>query len=259
MKGLPLKLPIFLRNRYTFAKNKWSLDKSIRMLTPRHSPAAILVQNGTKWWVTGGQNATEILQSTEMLSLGPRGLSLGFVKGIDLPVGIVGHCIARINNTHVFMAGGSIPNAYIFNEYTFEYIILPKLHSQRSGAACMAIQKEYKTTLMVVGGTCLLSHSCATETEQYDLDDHIMDNHWKRGPRNNLGGWSHGDYISYPDERGMVLIGSHPHPKVGDLSNNIIQFNVTTESFVKLPGVLKHSRQGEVAIYVPKRTFSCDE
>ena len=149
------------------------------------------------------------------------------------------------------MAGGSIHNAYIFNEYTFDYVMLPDLSFQRAGAACAVVKNEGKTTLMVIGGTCLLSYACHKQTEIYDLDDRFLDNRWRMGRGIRIGGWSNGAYITYPDDRGLILIGSHPHPKAGDLSNKIIHYNEDTKSFVELKGGLKESRQEETAIYLP--------
>ena len=223
------------------------------MIKPRYRAAAIPIQNGTKWWVTGGQNVTDYLNSTEILSLDPLNNKSGFVEGPILPIeqGIVAHCIARINETHIFMAGGNIPNAYIFNESSFDFVVLPDLRFPRAGAACAVVKYDNKTTLMVIGGTCLLSYTCHKQTEIYQLDDRIVGNRWRIGPMIKIGGWSHGSYITYPDERGLILIGSHPHPKAGDLSNKIIHYNEDTKLFVELQGGLKESRQEETAIYVP--------
>ena len=129
---------------------------------------------------------------------------------------------------------------------------MPDLRFQRAGAACAVVKNDGKTTLMVIGGTCLLSYTCHKQTEIYELDDYILCNRWKIGPSIKIGGWSRGAYITYPDERGLILIGSHPHPKAGDLSNKIIHYNESTKSFVELKGGLKESRQEETAIYVPE-------
>ena len=71
------------------------------LLNPRGFTSDIKVQNNNGddgWWITGGftsANATEILFDDH------------FVPGVQLPEDMHYHCMATINNSHVFMAGSN--------------------------------------------------------------------------------------------------------------------------------------------------------
>ena len=71
-----------------------------RMLEARAFASAVSVNEET-WWITGGVNEVGgNLSSTEILRDGV------FSRGPELPEGLAKHCVAFLNESHVFLAGG---------------------------------------------------------------------------------------------------------------------------------------------------------
>ena len=93
---------------YSFDYEYWTKEYA-ELIEPRVYAAGVRLQNGS-WWFTGGMSVKggnpSVLKSTEILSMSNDTRTLNFTKGTDLKIGMNGHCITRLNSTHIFMAGG---------------------------------------------------------------------------------------------------------------------------------------------------------
>ena len=230
----------------------------------REEAASIKIRNGTKWWVTGGSSVGSFIgvyKTTEILSLDNL---TNFEYGPDLPERSVGHCIARINDTHLFFTSGdSSSNTYIFDEYSYNYTTLPPLNLQRNNAACAVIRHLNETALMVIGGTC--SHQyCPWEKEILQINDegHPYGNWVVSSSKNLTGGWSNGGYVTDYDGNKIILVGSQYHfsnnVPDGDLSDKFIRFLDDDNSFEFLAATLEYGRSGSTAISIPIGSIDCN-
>jgi hypothetical protein len=55
----------------------------------------------SSWWVTGGSGFAGALDTTEILRFGE------FIRGPDLPFPMSQHCVAKVDATRYFFAGGT--------------------------------------------------------------------------------------------------------------------------------------------------------
>jgi hypothetical protein len=247
--------------RYSFLGDLWEKD-DLRLNTARQEAAAIKIQNNTKWWITGGTDS-KVLITTEILSLDN---ITRFEIGPDLPETNFGHCIAPINESHVFLAGGISNNSYIIDTYSFNYTILPALNAQRYQPACAVVQHLNKTALMVVGGVC--SHGsffdkfCPWQSEFLPLyDDGNPSLSWVLTLSESLpGGWSDGSYVTDYDGTELILMGSSYNPSDvlpnEDLSRKVISFR--NDSFEDLQSTLQYGRSSSTSVSVPKGSIECE-
>jgi len=101
------------------------------MISPRSTPAAVDVDGG--WWVTGGykdREGWEVLSSTEIWD------GENWRNSVNLPKPLTGHCLVKINSSHVFITAGydsngfSAPNtdSYIYNGVDFVQVASMKGH-----------------------------------------------------------------------------------------------------------------------------------
>ena len=67
---------------------------------------------------------------------------LEFALGPEMIRGMNGHCIARVNQTHIFLGGGNTRYPYLFNEYTSEFVELKQLIHNRFRPACAVVQNH---------------------------------------------------------------------------------------------------------------------
>merc|ERR1712106_1287353 len=111
------------------------VTSSSQMTVERQWPAA--VELGETWWVTGGADASpnHELSSTEVLTDNTWHIST------PLPAPLYGHCMVKINSSHVFMAGGEDDNSayaasYIYSSTSGTFSPLPDMAIARSYHAC---------------------------------------------------------------------------------------------------------------------------
>ena len=200
------------------------------------------------------------LSTTELLSLSN---TTTFKIGPDLPEKRFGHCVARINSTHVFLAGGSSLKTYIFDERSYNFTEMDQLTYQRSKPACAVVESSNTTTLMVVGGECPREKDfCPWSREVLSLDaDGNPEPDWILHANKNLtGGWSHGGYVTDFEDTGLVLVGSKSYDSDVFPDSNVSEKIITLdeEIFKLLPGTLEYGRSGSTAITVPKGSISCE-
>jgi len=110
------------------------VTSSSQMTVERQWPAA--VELGETWWVTGGADASinHELSSTEELTGNTWHIST------PLPTPLYGHCMVKINSSHVFIAGGYDGNGYSTATYLYSstsgYTTLPSMPIARAAHAC---------------------------------------------------------------------------------------------------------------------------
>ena len=73
----------------------------------RYDSASLVIDNGSKLWVTGGYNLDHRLETTEIVELNDFG-DLGLVSyGPKLPHSLMGHSMVLLNDSLAMMIGGS--------------------------------------------------------------------------------------------------------------------------------------------------------
>ena len=228
---------------------------------PRSDAAAILLYNGTRWWITGGYNNNRHrLDTTEMLII-QNGRVIGKEEDPPkLPYEVNAHCIARIDDNRVFIAGGPGGHVLVFDERTKNITGLPSLKCPRYNPACAAVQIGNDTMLMVIGGNCALDLTYGSLKGEI-LDMSNIDKGWSTDHTMlyDIGSYYHGAYVSYNDARGTVLLGSTEYYGNDhlDLSDKTVGLNSTDGSFKVLPQNLQYARHGHAAVLIPDNHISC--
>ena len=109
-----------------------------------------MVHDG-KLWITGGAGSPK---TSEWI-----GLDQPPIKGPNLPMNFVNHCMTRINETHVILIGGIDNNGQtliidVGND--FKMTAGPNLKYARSGHACGTYSTPYGNQIVVAGGEIYL-------------------------------------------------------------------------------------------------------
>ena len=176
---------------YKFGFEQW-IKTNATLNNARYLAAAINRDNRS-WWVTGGMNGNyHAYKSTELLSYDEITGSQRFSPATDLPISMLGHCITRINGSHLFLGGGNTQKAYLFDENKLSFIELPEMLKKRMGPACSVVQYDdgdniNGTVIMVVGGSSNFDDSTYTTTEIIQVDNLLK---WKFGPKFDIdSGW----------------------------------------------------------------------
>merc|ERR1712123_562806 len=146
------------------------VTSSSQMTVERQWPAA--VELGETWWVTGGADASpnHELSSTEVLTDNTWHIST------PLPTNLYGHCIVKINSSHVFIAGGEDDNTYYAASYIYSstsgtFSRLPDMAITKSDHACGILG----TDIWVGGG---LHGNAIKSVEVFSLTSQA----WRDGP-----------------------------------------------------------------------------
>ncbi len=88
--------------------------------------------------MTGGYTGEMTLSSTILLD----STTMTWTRGPELPLKVNAHCLAAINATHTFMAGGADEDdlrsdaAFVFSWTTREWTKLPSMPARRELLAC---------------------------------------------------------------------------------------------------------------------------
>ena len=246
---------------YSFEYEYWTKE-SAELIEPRVYAAGIQLQNGS-WWFTGGMSVSGwnplVLKSTEILSMSNDTRALNFTKGIDLKIGMNGHCITRLNSTHIFIGGGQQLNTYLFNEITSEFVELPKLEHRRFRPACAPVKYDIgegniETVIMVVGGFDFFDARSIFTTEYIDPTNATE---WKMGPELKIPhGWSNGGYISNSSSTPLILVSGIN--KESELLDHIYHYNETNQQFDQSISFLSYAREYPGVVSIPKDEINCD-
>ena len=101
--------------------------------------AASVMLNSHLWWITGGLDAAD--NSTLRTSILVNS-DLEVTPGPDLPLPLRGHCLLKLNETHVLLNGGHHGSTVYFNRtYLLEWETgvwtrLPNFNNKRANHAC---------------------------------------------------------------------------------------------------------------------------
>ena len=146
-------------NEYNFLAHQW-LPVPYFLTTERAEAAEAMLQNGS-WIVIGGKG----LDGTPLFSTEIFNNDL-FVSNFIWPQAISGHCVKKINESHIFLAGGETHNetlldtVYFMNvESSFWLSLEERLKYSRRGHVCGIVGND----IIVAGGQKVV------ETELLDL------------------------------------------------------------------------------------------
>ena len=149
--------------------------------------------------------------------------------------------VAKINETHVFIAGnsyGPLTQAYIadISKYNCEYLKLPPMMYLRFGAACSVVvghnqpNDYHNTRLLVAGG----DPPTYASTEMYLFSS----GQWVQGPSLPRA-YRFGGYVNYPNNWGFIIIGGSDGY---NYRTDMMWYNQRKNEFEKLPGQLTTPR-----------------
>merc|ERR1711953_185089 len=146
-----------------------------------------------------------------------------------LPEGMSRTCVAKINDTHLFITGNWYHHpkrAYLVDTSsdTFYFSRLPDMKEFRESAGCGSIDGEY---LIVAGG---FDRKIRNTTEIFSLKD----NEWVDGPVMPRGFWS-GGYIS-DENHPLILAGGDD--EINYFRDDVMEYVKETNTFEFLPGKL---------------------
>merc|ERR1739845_107462 len=187
------------------------------------------------------------------------GIRDGMIKGKnnnfpELPYETSGHCIARIDNEHVFLAGGNTANAVIYNELQNNFTVLPDITCKRYRPACTTVVLGNVTFLMVVGGNCFTDRYSSTSVDVFDMSSLDSGGRWEKNTNilHDVGIFDDGAYATYNDDRGDILVGGNWSRLTElDLSRKILTFDDINFSFKKQAMSLQYNRQGHSIVVIP--------
>ena len=158
--------------KWTYGSGEWLRSPNISAMNVSRNQAGA-VQLGDNFWMTGGKNA----DSSNILSTELRSSDGTWTFHDDLPLSMYGHCMARINNTHVISVGGhnsgglkDLKKAYMYS-ISGGWQTLTEMGTKRNLPACSVLGDN----VFVAGGW---NGGKITSTEIYS----ISSNQWQAGP-----------------------------------------------------------------------------
>ena len=174
-------------------------------------------------------------------------------------------CLARINDTHMFLVGYNNNASYIVStlDETYKFTRLPNMRfGSHIGGACVTINDSLGVNrLFVLGGGNAQRNSFnlmfMSKTEFYDFST----NQWIEGPDLPRTFYM-GGFVMYPDDRGLVLIGGQNMTNYGGrykpkYYSDVIRYNKTLNGFEYLSGNLNYARSRFGAMLVETIDDNC--
>ena len=137
---------------------------AINLIHDRHFSSSVIL-NKDVLWITGG-NTPLSANSSEFVRLnGPTEM------GPVLPLNLNGHCMTKINDTHVIIIGGvnNKGQSIIVDVTNFEMTLGPRLSCERSYHACESFQHLGRIFVVVAGGFNWDDLSSLKTTELLDI------------------------------------------------------------------------------------------
>ncbi len=126
------------------------------LVEPRKSAAGVQLNDST-YWITGGSNKeSSHLSSTELITADFSSGTVHVSAGPTLPDGNSGHCIVKLNDTTVFLFGGSSPEAFqpvknwFYDFVNDKWTEGPELNTDRQNAQCGLIQDVVTGTKIAI-------------------------------------------------------------------------------------------------------------
>ena len=216
---------------YSFQEAKW--DAEYQLSTYRDGLRVVPI-NETAGWITGGK----LRSSTEVLVSGK------LTPGPELPQSLHFHCILRVNETHLFLAGGrdyedTLSDAYLFDWPNQELQKMPGMAVNRDLHACALLNKP--PWGIVMGGVNYTVQRHKT-SEIFDLATES----WSQGPNMPNGTELFGmQVVEYLDS--FILVGGCPDSG----SRDVYQFNPDNLEWIKRRETLASPRCDHVAFIIP--------
>ena len=151
-------------SEYNFTTNYWT-DAPYSLHTERSYAAGAVLQNGS-WLIIGGKGLDQKPTfTTELLDNGM------FLPNVLWPETVSGHCIEKLNNSFILIAGGEgsngtlIDTIYIMNlDSSYWVSTEEKLRFKRSGHICGLLEANEKKLIIIAGGFDLI------EVELIDME-----------------------------------------------------------------------------------------
>ena len=144
---------------YSLATYEWSIS-SYSLLNERAEAAGAMLENGS-WIIIGGKGIDNSLpmSSTEIFDW-KRSI---FMPSLPWSEPVSGHCMEKINNSHIFIAGGEgslgdeLDSTYILNvDSSFWKPLDKRLGYKRSGHVCGIVSEKGLKYIIIAGGFELL-------------------------------------------------------------------------------------------------------
>jgi len=157
---------------------------STPMLEKRSQAASVQLEEG--WWVTGGYNDTSSgssLSSTELYD------GNTWHSSVDLPTPMNGHCLVKLNSSHVFLTGGGAAS-YIYSRAS-GFIKLRDMSTWRYDHGCGLFGEQ-----VWVGG----GWGGPKSTEYYSLSSST----WLPGPALPYQAWNGARMITLAGKLTMI-------------------------------------------------------
>ena len=160
---------------YNFSTQAWTRSP-FALVTERSFAAGVTLANGT-WIVIGGKDFNgRGLPTTENFD-GSR-----FMSGLQWPEAVSGHCMALINTSHVFLAGGDgqrdgsvLNSAYFLEAHNSHWDSVGKrMRFGRSGHVCGVVGDTSSMLYAVVAG--------GLDTVRVEMLELLSGSKWVSGP-----------------------------------------------------------------------------
>lgn len=216
--------------------NSWA--PSSNLIVPRYDASCVRLSNGS-FWISGGYNSNgdESLtwESSEIKI--DDGLDWNFIPSTDLPEQMVDHCIARVNDTHLFIVGnynnGKMAYLVDTTEDKFIFKKLPDMISNRWRSACGSMTDEDGDQLLIVAGGTTSDCGIAT-SEIFSMKKY----NWTEGP-NLPRGFARGGMYS-DDDHPLIMIGGKDVFQDGgcNITSDLMTYQKESNTFELLPAKL---------------------
>ena len=214
--------------------------------------------------MTGGMSGNYIAyKSTELVSYDRATGHLEVTPATNLTIAMLGHCITRLNSTHVFLGGGNTNKAYLFDERKEVFTELPHLKKKRMRAACSVVQYEdgddiNGTVIMMVGGSSNFDETTYSTTEIIEIPSF---SNWKFGPRIDIdSGWSNGGYATYTEVMNRNLFVLISGSGLNHVQHEYMYwYDEKRKTFSHLPKPLVYGRDYPSIAVIPSGEIDCNK
>ena len=235
--------------QYSNKNKSWG---DIGSLNDQYRYAASSVFLNGKYWISGGGllNGRTSLITSEIFPDNHGAFSMS----ADLPEQWRHHCMSKVNDTHIFVAGGdwSSKNAYLVDVSLdkFKFVKLPPMLESRSGAACGTIVWLYSSftrtndfLVIVAGGRDGFGITDTSKTSEFYSP---LANVWVNGPSLPRG-FANGGYFTTGHYSLIMVGGLDEH---GNQRSDVMAFQHVQSWIEFLPGKLITPRYSFTAIEI---------
>jgi hypothetical protein len=167
----PKQSSCYVYDRYL--TRNW-VKSAVSLITPRAFAASVLLPDG-RVWVLGGAGPTDVLQTSEYVSVTESGISK-ITLGPNLQEPLMGHCAALVSASQIMVIGGFStvtndysPTARIFDLTTEQWSTNAMTTiGGRMDSACLNVNIDGKQKVLMVGGW---NNLALTDTAVYSTDN----------------------------------------------------------------------------------------